>query len=635
MAKVRMTMKKFMMIFAMVQMIIWSCVKPEIESSAIENINTEDVVFTATAEATKANPAAGGVVTWTMEDEIGVYDGTNYVKATVLSAEGNKITFSANVNASASSYIAVSPYEAALTDGGAFTVADGKVKIATAATQTAGKQVISIASITSTSELFTFKNVGNLLRFKVNKATVKKVKIAGANGEKIAGTVSVDPATAAATGELSASEIVADVTPGVDNFIAIAPGVSLPDGFVITLYGSEVSDAGYEGEVASSGAINFTGEKARKQMLNLGLIDGWIDNYKLWQAGKPITIAGVEYTKESTGLSGALISATTADVDLANRLSDGRLDANAYFLETSGTFKITTSNWYNIGKQAEAGNVLLISRYDNMKAKFVPAQKMVLYNGNFAAKGVDFEISGSNAAYYFQGYTVVDFGNFHLDACNLTLDKGDRILYFYTNADNDYKAVKSIKIVNSKIKSRSSDGTKVDLVYTSGAYKHLNKWEEYIFQNNVVYNSNANGKVCLLSAAATSETVPSTVLKVENNTFYNMLGGSQYFIAYGLGSLSFKNNLMYSATPTNSYFAQTSDTTFAYPYAFENNATNYAIYYFNINQPGVYGKNSPTKDATFIRAVANATSETFFSKADTENGIFTQTPAYATYGAKQ
>ena len=65
-----MTMKKFMMIFAMVQMIIWSCVKPEIESSAIENINTEDVVFTATAEATKANPAAGGVVTWTMEDEI-------------------------------------------------------------------------------------------------------------------------------------------------------------------------------------------------------------------------------------------------------------------------------------------------------------------------------------------------------------------------------------------------------------------------------------------------------------------------------------------------------------------------------------------------------------------------------------
>ena len=49
-------MKKFMMIFAMIQMTIWSCVKPEIESSAIGSINSEDVVFTATTEDTKANP---------------------------------------------------------------------------------------------------------------------------------------------------------------------------------------------------------------------------------------------------------------------------------------------------------------------------------------------------------------------------------------------------------------------------------------------------------------------------------------------------------------------------------------------------------------------------------------------------
>ena len=621
-------MKKFMMMFAMAQMIIWSCVKPEIDTPVIENVNPEDVVFTAMAEATKADPAAGGSVTWTMDDEIGVYDGTNYVKATVLSVDGNKITFSATVNASAASYIAVSPYEAALTDGGAFTIDGGKVKVATGAAQTAGKQVISIASIASASESFSFKNVANLLRFKVNKAAVKKVKIAGANGEKIAGTLSVDPATGEATGALSATEIVVDVTPGVDNFIAIAPGVSLPDGFVITLLGTE-SD--YEGEVASAGALTLT----RNKMINLGLIDGWIDNYKLWQAGKPISIAGVEYTKESTGLDGILISAKNADVSLANRLGDGRLDPKAYFLETSDSLKITTPNWYNVGNASNVNTVLFISRYDNMKARLNPSTRIVLVNGNFAAKGIDFEISSSSSAYYFQGYINADFNNFHLDACNLAVDKGDRILYLYTNETNDYKAVKSIRIVNSKIKSRSSDATKVDLVYTSGAYKYLNKWEEFFFLNNVVYNANANGKVCLLNAVATSETVPSTVLKVENNTFYNMLGGSQYFIGYGLGSLSFKNNLMYSETPTNSYFAQTSDKTFAYPYAFENNATNYAIYYFNINQPGVYGKDSPTKDATFIRAVANSTSATFFSKVDLEKGIFTQTEAYASYGAKQ
>ena len=52
-------MKKFMMMFAMAQMIIWSCVKPEIDSPAVDNVDPEDVVFTAMAEATKAIPAAG------------------------------------------------------------------------------------------------------------------------------------------------------------------------------------------------------------------------------------------------------------------------------------------------------------------------------------------------------------------------------------------------------------------------------------------------------------------------------------------------------------------------------------------------------------------------------------------------
>ena len=49
-----MAMKKFMMILAMAQMMIWSCVKPEIDTPVTENINPEDVVFTAVTEATKA-----------------------------------------------------------------------------------------------------------------------------------------------------------------------------------------------------------------------------------------------------------------------------------------------------------------------------------------------------------------------------------------------------------------------------------------------------------------------------------------------------------------------------------------------------------------------------------------------------
>ena len=609
--------------------------KPEIENTQIKTPAAGEVVFTAVIEQTKALPAAGGVVSWTENEEIGVYDGTDYVEATVLGIEGNKITFSAKVDPTAASYVAINPYEAGI-------ARDGKT-INFAAAQTTGKHVISIALFTDAEETVSFNNVGNLLRFKVNKAAVKKAKIVGNNAEKLAGNVTANAETGEATGTLTEAEIVTDITPGVDNFIALAPGVSLPDGFTITLYGDE-DCTDYQGEVSSAAPLDFTGENARNQMRNLGLIDGWIDNYKLWEAGKPITIAGVEYTKESTGLAGTLISAKNADESLANRLSDGRLDPKAYFLETSGSFKITTPNWYNVGNATNVHTVLLISRYDNMKARLNPSARIVLVNGNFAAKGIDFEISSSSSAYYFQGYINADFGNFHLDACNLALDAGDKILYFYTSGSNDYKAVKSIKIVNSKIKSRVSNSAKIDLVYASSAYKYLDKWEEFIFQNNVLYNATPTGTVCLLNASgATFTSNPSTVLKVENNTFYNMHGNTQYFIGYSLASLSFKGNLLYSTDiPVNdkgnklsTYFAQTTETTYQYPYVFENNATNYAIYYFNINQPGVYGKDSPTKVTTFIRAVANATASTFFSKVDTENGIFTQTEAYAAYGAKQ
>ena len=622
-----------MMMFAMAQMIIWSCVKPEIDTPVIENVNPEDVVFTAMTEATKATPAAGGAVSWTMEDEIGVYDGTNYVKATVLSVDGNKITFSASVNASAASYIAVSPYEAALADGGAFTLVDGKVKVATSAAQTTGKQVISVASVASASEPFAFKNVGNLLRFKVNKAAVKKVKIAGANGEKIAGTVSVDPATGAATGELSATEIVVDVTPGVDNFIALAPGVSLPNGFAITLYGSEVSEAGYEGEVASAGALTLT----RNQMVNLGLIDGWIDNYKLWLAGKPITIAGVEYTKESTGLAGTLLSAKDADVDLYPLLYQKE---GIFFLEQSAGAKFVASTFINLGKASAPMDVLLVARYDNAPVDYHPTKHFSLIEGNFVMKGVKIDATGmSGSQNVIQGFTGVDYGNLHFDNCKFVIPvhsgtNSKRFIYLNTTSANDIRAFSSLRIVNSKIQSTFNG--KIQFIYASNMFKYLDNIKEITIQNNVFYNENTAGTITLFtSGSATSSSVPvPTVLKIENNTFYNMLGGSQYYIGYTLGSLSIKNNLMYSAAPVKSYYMQTTETTYAYPYVLENNITNYDTQYFNVNQPGIYAKGD-LKNATFVSKATDATSETFFSKVDLANGIFTQTEAYASYGAKQ
>lgn len=603
-----------MTMFAMAQMIIWSCVKPELETPAVDNVNPEDVVFSATVEATKTAPVAGGVVSWTMDDEIGVYDGTNYVKATVLSVEGSNITFSASVNASASSYIAVSPYEAALADG-TFTLDGGKVKVATSAAQTAGKQVISVASISSASEKFAFKNVGNLLRFKVNKAAVKKVKIAGANGEKIAGTVSVDPATGEATGALSATEIVVDVTPGVDNFIALAPGVSLPNGFAITLYGSEVSEAGYEGEVASAGALTLT----RNQMVNLGLIDGWIDNYKLWQAGKPITIAGVEFSKSNTGLDGTLVSAKDADVDVN---TFAKATSGAFFLETSGEYKFTSNSIVKLGASGAPATVLLIGRYDNNPVRYEPASHYLEYvQAGLAMKNIS--MAPVNA-YGVLTSTIEAAKYFYADNCSFNLAKGKYLINFHSSRH----AFEKIRVTNCNIKFNQTDGltARADFIYTT-SNPNLDEFKECIIENNIFYNVDKVCRLCVVPSSGktpTSQNRQMTDFKIVNNTFYNF---TMHTTVQGnsMGSLEFKNNIIYRTEGTEDGIIAWANDVTEFPYTYENNVSNFRAYYFNPNS-GAYCK---------TKILLPATEGEIFKTVEPSTWTFIPVDAYSSCGAKR
>ncbi len=619
-------MKKFISIFAMAQMIIWSCVKPEIDTPATIIPDSDDVVFSATVEATKAAPAAGGVVTWTMDDQIGVYDGTSYVQATVLSVDGGKITFSANVNPSADKYIAVSPYQMALTDNGQFTMDGENVKLATSASvQAAGQQVVSVAAVASSTETFAFKNVGNLLRFKVNKAAVKQVKITGAAGtEKIAGVVSVNPSTGAATGTLTETSIIAAVTPGVDNFIALAPGVSLPDGFVITLYGDQISEAGYEGEVSSKAAIDFTGDNSRNKMLNLGTIDGWIDNYKLWQAGKPITVAGVELTKESTGHAGTLLPATAADINMYDYLYGKK---GAFFLETSSGYKYTSSTFINFGKTNEEMDVLLISRYDNAPVIFNPGQRFSLVRGNVYMKGIEFDLSTSGANYMFvtNGYV---YGNLHIDHCKITLHSGDNFLY--CNGTGQLGA-KSVRVVNSKIKSTHT--ARIAFVNVSSSFKQLDNIKEFTIENNVFYNENADGAISLIEGTMnqpSSGNNQETAVKIVGNTFFNMRGTNTYLSNYSLASLDITDNIFYSQTNVTgeySHMIKSVNAEVEYPYTIDRNISNLSkLYWFNPYQAGAYKE---------LGKFVDRTDANFFETADAVNGIFIPTEAYASYGAKQ
>lgn len=627
-------MKKYFMMLAMAQMVLWSCAKPEIETPATGSLNEDKVLFSATAEIlTRTTPAAGGVVTWTMEDEIGVYDGTNYVKATVESVDGKNITFSATVDKEAASYIAVSPYEAALTDGGAFTLDGGKVKISTSAAQNSGKQVISIATITSATESFVFKNVGNLLRFKVNKAAVKMAKITGATGEELlAGVVSVDPETAASTGTLTEKAITVDITPGQDNFIALAPGTSLPGGFVITLYGDE-DCTDYQGEVASVAPIDFTDENARNNMTNLSTIDGWIDNWKLWQAGKPITIAGEEYSNE-TNKNATLLSADSAG-DLKSILHRKTTDIVLFF--NPGEYSLATTP--DIGTASGDCNVLMIGRYDNAKAQITAATGCAnswfsIFGGYMACKNIHFDMTVATKG-VFRTYTYRKLSKVHVENCRFEgLQYDTKPLIAFNN--NAIHGITSIRFVDCDMSSTYA-GLCV-LINCSGSWAFLDEVEEVVFDNNIVYNTSASGFLRIFHAgtpiAPTSGQPQDTQFRVRNNTFYNFppgIGNSNwatYITSYSLSSLTITDNIIWTkGTPTvNNILVFSKDEATQYPYNIDRNVSNVPeLYYFNPNQ-GVYHTPSQTLAPT---------STNIFSVENTATGVFIPASTYAAYGAKR
>lgn len=203
--------------------------------------------------------AAGpdGIVSWDSSDEIGVYDGKTYSRATLLDISGNRIIFKAEVDASAGNYIAVCPYDAV--ENGTVVIADGRISLnAVSPVQQKGKQIVSIASIDADmKENFIFHNVVNLFRFRILKEGVVKAVLKGNAGETIAGAMSVNPDSgegAFLSGEDGMDEITVDIDSEGDNCIAIAPDSRFENGFTIIFYGDdECTD--YMGEVNAPNAL--------------------------------------------------------------------------------------------------------------------------------------------------------------------------------------------------------------------------------------------------------------------------------------------------------------------------------------------------------------------------------------------
>ena len=610
-------MKLRNILFILFTIALCACTKELAENTSKREVKLGTILFSGQIDLSKTVPAAGGSVSWTMDDHIGIYDGTNYVMAEIKSAEGSAVTFAAEVDVEAESYIAVVPYEAA--DINSFAAGGVTMKAGTAS-QTKGSQVYCIATSSAKDKAFSFKNIGNMIRFTVQKEGVVKATFKGKKGEKISGTVTVNPENGiCSSSNLDGDIITIPAAPG-ENFIALAPGVNLAEGFIITLYGEEDD---YLGEVPSAKPLVMD----RNKMANLGVIDGWIDNYQLWLHGKSISIAGNKYSKSSTGYAGKLLSATTGDYNL---FSDLYGKSGVFFLEQSGDYKFTSNTFINIGGASVSCNVYLISRFDNAPVTFKPVNKLTLFDGNFIAKGINFIIRAADytkKAYLFQTYNKIAFGNLHLEKCGYSVDGNENQLL---GLITDKHAVRSIRIVDSKIESLYPG--MVQLLFANTNYMFLDEIEEVIFDNNVFYNSNTNGALQLFGTAGPAPSEgrqQRTIVSITNNTFYNM-PPTTYFQSNSLGGITVKNNLFYAAGSVSTYtiIAYSKDDSNKYTYEFDNNicgGTFANLYWFNPNA-GVYNT---------LKTTVAKTTENMFTTADTENGIFIQASAFESYGAHQ
>ncbi len=574
-----------------------------------DNTPTEGtkVVFTAGLDAiARTAPAAGGVTTWTADDTIGVWDGTSYVDATIDNISGSTITFSAEVNPAATSYVAVTPADA--WNG----VEGEKVVLNFATTQSAGKQVVAVATFEKPATEGTFRNVNNLLRFTVKKAAVKWAKLTGNKGEKFGTTVAVAPATGEGTATGEVAELVVPITTG-ENFLALPQGVELAEGFTITLYGDEAL-TDYQGEVCSKGAVTL----ARNQQRNLGIIDGWIDNWKLWEAGKAITIAGEEYSKTSTGVDGELLQTNGADVNLKTHIN-GKYGNIVLFLEEVGEYKFISEGNFDVGKQAASTNVLLIGRYDNAPATYQPAGWFSVLNSNYiACRSVEFTFAGS-ATIMFRPFTYDLLGSLLFDNCKIIHTKAGT--NFIGPNNNALQLWNEIKIVNSKIESKITGRIEFMKPYTGVDTDDL---KTFTFENNFIYNANATGAFDILVQNSTPVKGSSTNFSIANNTFYNMFPNSMIW-TYNLASISIKNNIFHSTTPSGSprIIFSSDKTNSTYIPVLENNIANYNLAYMNPN-----GYRPVTTNVDKV-------SGEIFSVANTTTGEFIPVDAYKDKGAKK
>ena len=351
--------------------------------------------------------------------------------------------------------------------------------------------------------------------------------------------------------------------------------------------------------------------------------------YDMWQAGASITIAGVEYNSSNfPDATVELLQATEEDIDIRSYIHQ-KTGNVILFLESDGTHKFTFTS--NI--QA-TGNIILISNKEDAPVTLDPtARYFELRAGKLVMKNITIDRSTTTTYMTNNANCTENYAALHFDSCKFTGMRNP--IFAIATAKN---AIQSIKIVNSTIELTNSGSTQL---INFGACTALDAINEITFDNNIVYASagNASGQsVCQVfnynQNTAQSGSNWNAAVSICNNTFYNVPSSNGYIRFYQVGSMKINKNIFYSTQTSGSQSSYCFGTFSDSQSADVIDCTDNIAFGLTGNWTIALTGGTPSTVIPDPNIVTKAESDPLAEK-DTENGIFTPTSSYASYGAQR
>ncbi len=261
-------MRRYIAIFIFMPAILSSCLKEQQLGSQVE----ECTVFTAVTVETRTSLGdkdgeGRRAISWVEGDEAAVYDGTDVYPATAGSG-GATTKLVVNESLASADYYAVYPYVEGCTVGNNAVKA---IRLPQIQDGTFAASHYAVAMTTADKMTFAFENICSWVRFQTAANTYVSAVFKGNNDETVSGKVDVTFADGV-LGNVSLTDpcrtVALQAEDGgylpADCYLALAPDVSLPDGFIIELEDKDGNVSMVQGGKAL--AI------ARGQMVNLGNI---------------------------------------------------------------------------------------------------------------------------------------------------------------------------------------------------------------------------------------------------------------------------------------------------------------------------------------------------------------------------